>query len=308
MRQRRSGVRSEATAARLTLENLARERATIYPVLTFKPHPLTPSPHARRGGTKGQLYGLAPGFVRRRPVDRRDLAVGHPEVHRELAAVMHAVHQHEPQHIHLAKVAHLLGRHEELYRLVELCVGRLADALHKGLGRPFVRRDHVRQRLRRLRHFTELDPAVQRLFARFLLGHEYPREVLRGLAPAVRLQVSLRRWIGLEHSHRGGELALQCSQELLLLGHLSVPPQRYRPSSWPIARVAASPTVAFFPPRDLHNRTLDAGARGVPGPARGPPRHSGRGRAPLSGVAPPPAVRARRAGHGARANGHPLPP
>src|SRR6266568_8416373 len=49
MRQRRSGVRSETTAARPTRHNLARGHATIYPVLTFKPHPLTPSPHMRRG-------------------------------------------------------------------------------------------------------------------------------------------------------------------------------------------------------------------------------------------------------------------
>ncbi len=39
---------------------------------------------------------LHPGFVRRRPVDRRDLAVRHAEIDGELAAVMHLVHQHEP--------------------------------------------------------------------------------------------------------------------------------------------------------------------------------------------------------------------
>src|SRR2546422_1203319 len=93
MRQRRSGVRSETTAARLTRQNLARERATIYPVLTFKPHPLTPSP-GRERGSGGEdkrsgappVYGLAPGFVRRRPVNRRDLTVGHAEIDGELTA------------------------------------------------------------------------------------------------------------------------------------------------------------------------------------------------------------------------------
>src|SRR5213593_402953 len=112
MRQRRSGVRSETTAARPTLENLARERATIYPVLTFKPHPLTPSP-GRRGGPGGEDkrsgapagYVLHPRLVRRRPVDRRHLAIGHTEIDGELATVVHLVHQHEPQHVHLPQIA-----------------------------------------------------------------------------------------------------------------------------------------------------------------------------------------------------------
>src|SRR2546426_144224 len=126
MRQRRSGVRSETTAARLTRQNLARERATIYPVLTFKPHPLTPSP-GRERGSGGEdkrsgappVYGLAPGFVRRRPVNRRDLTVGHAEIDGELTAVVHLVHQHEPQHVLLPQIAHLLRRHEELHGLIE---------------------------------------------------------------------------------------------------------------------------------------------------------------------------------------------
>src|SRR6185295_1108937 len=127
MRQRRSGVRSETAAARDTLENLARCRAAIYPVLAGEPG----ARRSPREATAAPGYGLHPGLVRGRPVDRRHLAVRHPQVHRELAAVMHAVHQHEPQDVHLAEVAHLLGRDEELHRLVELRVWRLADALHE---------------------------------------------------------------------------------------------------------------------------------------------------------------------------------
>src|SRR6266852_3729084 len=198
MRQRRSGVRSEATAARLTLVNLACCRAAIYPFLAGESHPR---------------------FVGGRPVDRRDLAVSHAKIDGELSAVMHAVHQHEPQHIHLAEVAHLLGRHEELYRLVELRVGRLTDTVDERLGRLLVHRDHLVHRRRSLGHLAELDPAVQRLLARLLLGHEDPGELPRGLALAVRLQVCLRGRVGLEHPHRGRELLLQLAQKLLLLSH-----------------------------------------------------------------------------------------
>src|SRR5437870_4810315 len=96
MRQRRSAVRSETAAARLTPANLACYRAAIYPVL---PTELL--------SCASRL--LHPGFVGRRPVDRRDLAVRHAQVDRELAAVMHLVHQHEPQEVHLADVPICLG-------------------------------------------------------------------------------------------------------------------------------------------------------------------------------------------------------
>src|SRR5207245_306194 len=57
MCQRRAGDRSETTAARFTLENIAHHRAAIYPLLTVK---------------------LLPRLVRRRPVDRGDLPAPHP--------------------------------------------------------------------------------------------------------------------------------------------------------------------------------------------------------------------------------------
>src|SRR6266850_7445860 len=53
--------------------------------------------------------------------------------------------------------------------------------------------------------------------------------------------------------------------------------------------------VHFVSRCDLHDRTLDAGARRVPGPARRPWGHPGGGRAPLSGVASASAIRARGA-------------
>src|SRR5947199_10331979 len=117
MRQRRSTVRSETTAAWLTLGKLAHRRAAIYPVLTGEPvarrSPRGATASFCRAAGAAAGYMLHPGLVRRRPVDRRDLAVRHAEVHRELAAVVDAVHQHEPQHIHLPHVTHLLRRHEE---------------------------------------------------------------------------------------------------------------------------------------------------------------------------------------------------
>src|SRR5216117_3567585 len=128
MRQRRSGVRSETTAARSTLENLARCRAAIYPVLGVEIRggrrsdlPRSDCVFLSRSG--GPTYdGLHPGLVRGRPVDRRDLAIGHAEIDGELTAVVHLVHQHEPQQVHLAHITHLLRRHEELHCLIELRV------------------------------------------------------------------------------------------------------------------------------------------------------------------------------------------
>src|SRR6266487_1236022 len=133
---------------------------------------------------------------------------------------MHAVHQHEPQHVHLAEVPHLLRRHEELDRLVQVCVGRPLDALHERLGRLLERGDDLREGVRCLRHLAEFDAAVQGLLARLLFRYERPRELLRGLAFAVRLEVALGRRIGLEHLRRGGDLPLERPQELLLLCHV----------------------------------------------------------------------------------------
>src|SRR5690348_2475949 len=137
--------------------------------------------------------------------------------------MMHLVHQHEPQHVHLTQVPHLLGCDEELYGLVELCIGRLLDPLHERVRRVLVRRDHLCQRFRSLWHLAELDAAVQGLLARFLLCDERPGELPGGLALAVWLQVPFAGGICLEHSHRGGDLPLQRSQELLLLRHRPPP-------------------------------------------------------------------------------------
>src|SRR5690242_11357712 len=97
---------------------------------------------------------------------------------------MHLVHEHEPEHVHLAQVAHLFGRDKELHGLVEIGVGRLLDPLHERLRRLLVRRDDLRHGRRGLGHLAELDVAVQRLLARILLGHEYPGELLGGFALA----------------------------------------------------------------------------------------------------------------------------
>src|SRR5690348_5978780 len=99
MRQRRSGVRSETTAAWLTLENIACSHAAIYPIL-----------RADFAGESRVIGRSHPGFVSRGPVNRGYLPVGHPQVDGELPAVMHLVHEHEPQQAHLADVTHLLRR------------------------------------------------------------------------------------------------------------------------------------------------------------------------------------------------------
>src|SRR2546427_214256 len=95
MCQRRAGDRSETTAARFTLENIAHHRAAIYPLLTVK---------------------LLPRLVRRRPVDRGDLPARHAEVHRELPAVMDHVRQQEPEEVEPPYVPHLFRPGEELER------------------------------------------------------------------------------------------------------------------------------------------------------------------------------------------------
>src|SRR3989442_1137293 len=83
MRQRLAEEGSETIAARLTRGNIARRRAAIYPVLTVK-------------STR-----LHPGLVGGGPIDRGHLGVRHPQVDRELSTVVHAVHQHQPQDVHL---------------------------------------------------------------------------------------------------------------------------------------------------------------------------------------------------------------
>src|SRR3989442_7730832 len=101
MCQRRAGDRSETTAARFTLENIAHHRATIYPLLTVK---------------------LRPRLVRRRPVDRGDLPARHAEVHRELPAVMDHVRQQEPVEVEPPYVPHLDPPRVELDRPAQLCI------------------------------------------------------------------------------------------------------------------------------------------------------------------------------------------
>src|SRR6266545_6923054 len=284
MRQRRSGVRPETTAARLTRHNLARCCAAIYPILTVKPHPLTEgtelsSPLSRRErGTGGEDkrsggsgdYRLHPWLVGGRPVDRRDLAVGHAAIDGELAAVMHLVHQHEPQQVHLAHITHLLGRHEELHRLVELRVGRPLDALDEPLGRLLVRGDYLRHGGGCLRHFAELDPAVERLLACLLLRHAHPREVFRGLALGMRLQIRPAGRIGLEHPHRRRELLLQLGQKLLLLAHGSV-----LPSQWAWTRRASFSKHPVHPGRPARSPTAKCTPASSAGPRRGMHRSVG---------------------------------
>src|SRR6266849_744338 len=123
MRQRRSAVRSETTAASLMSANLASRRAAIYPFLAAES---APAPSPRLDGARLPLH---PGLVCRRAIDRGHLTIGHAQVHGQLTAMVHAVHEHEPQDVHAPYVAHLLGRDEELHRLVQLGLGRLPDAL-----------------------------------------------------------------------------------------------------------------------------------------------------------------------------------
>src|SRR5256712_11400775 len=107
MCQRRAGERSERTAARSTLKNIAQDRAAIYPLLTVK---------------------LRPRLVRRRPVDRGDLPARHAEAHRELPAAMDHVRQQEPEEGEPPYVPHLFRPGAELDRLVQLrvaCLPRL---------------------------------------------------------------------------------------------------------------------------------------------------------------------------------------
>src|SRR5207245_977043 len=114
MCQRRAGDRSETTAARFTLENIAHHRATTYPLLTCK---------------------LRPRLVRRRPVDRGDLPTRHAEVHRELPAVMDHVRQQEPEEVEPPYVPHLFRPGEELDRLVQLGIVCLAHLVAEHLER-----------------------------------------------------------------------------------------------------------------------------------------------------------------------------
>src|SRR6266550_3785963 len=68
-----------------------------------------------------------------------------------------------------------------------------------------------------------------------------------------------------------------------------------------------APPLHFVSRCDLHDRALDSGARRVSGPARGPSGHSGGGRAAISGVASPPALRPRCARRRARSGRRRLP-
>src|SRR5947207_13675563 len=56
-------------------------------------------------------------------------------------------------------------------------------------------------------------PPSRALLAGFLLGHEYPGQLLRGLALGVRRQVCFGGGVGLEHLQRGGKLLLQRAEE-----------------------------------------------------------------------------------------------
>src|SRR2546427_6099917 len=112
MCQRRAGERSERTAARSTLKNIAQDRAAIYPLLIIK---------------------LRPRLVRRRPVDRGDLPARHAEVHRELPALMDHVRQQEPEEVEPPYVPHLFRPGEELDRLVQLGIVCLAHLVAEHL-------------------------------------------------------------------------------------------------------------------------------------------------------------------------------
>src|SRR3989454_5756922 len=161
---------------------------------------------------------------------------------------MDLVHQHEPQDVQLPHVPHLLRCDEELYRLVELGLGRPPDPLDKGLVYLLVRRDDVLQRRGRGGQLPEVDRAVECLLARLLLDHERPREILRAATLGLRFHVRFGRRKRLEHLHGGREFPLHCAQELLLLGHgllLSPRNQRTWTTRASLSKQAVQPASCF---------------------------------------------------------------
>src|SRR5438034_6322269 len=215
--------------------NIAHPSAAFYPVLDTKPHPLAvylsysfPLSATRRGGQgvrpRGQGVSLRPRLVRRRPVDGRHFAARHAQVHRELAAVVHHVHQQEPQEVHATDVAHLLGSDVELHGLVQLRVSRVAHLVGERLERPLALGHDAVPLLGLLRHVLrrERQLAVHPLRAAIALEPERPGAALRRTRFVVRLQVRLRPRVGPEHFDRGGGFPLEGVQVLLLLAHMAL--------------------------------------------------------------------------------------
>src|SRR3989449_617100 len=161
---------------------------------------------------------------------------------------MDLVHQHEPQDVQLPHVPHLLRCDEELYRLVELGLGRPPDSLDEGLVCLLVRRDDVLQCCGRGGQLAEVDRAVECLLARLLLDDERPREILRAATLGLRVHVRFCRRERLEHLPRGREFPLHRAQELLLLGHgllLSPRNQRTWTTRASLSKQAVQPASCF---------------------------------------------------------------
>src|SRR5229473_5053416 len=98
MRQRRLEERVETSAARVT-------RGTYHepvPLSIRILHPNRPTVRVSLAGRPSH-----PGLVRRGAIDRGHFAVRHAQVDRELPAVVHHVHQEEPEKVEPSHVAHL---------------------------------------------------------------------------------------------------------------------------------------------------------------------------------------------------------
>ena len=99
----------------------------------------------------------------------------------------------------------------------------------------------------------------------------------------------------------------KCSVECRMVRLNHVVKSRAGPGRVKPPRTSTACAVALISPHGLHDRALDSGARRVPEPTRGPWGHSGGGRAPLSGLTSPPALRPRGARRRARGGRYRVP-
>ena len=181
------------------------------------PEPYRRPPPARPGPPGNALH---PGLVRSRSVDRWHLRTRQPHVHRELAAVVDLVAQHQPRDPRLRHIAQLLRARVERHSRMEGFLRRLRKLLAQRRHARFERRHHIAPLLRRGRQlWRQRQLVAQSEGDDIQLDGEAECQLPRIPQDRRRLQLARRCRIGPQQLQRRRRFLLERVRELLERAH-----------------------------------------------------------------------------------------